>query len=128
MNIPNLHDGYFEGFWTGPNKEVHMFLRALDGARFTVVMHGVDALSLSNIKQGNIIFDVLVRGAQDLTVDDIQELYGVARDSPMAAELLDLKVKESLQVLEINPSYGAQGVVSFRTIEVRDGSYPAEVL
>ena len=125
MNIPSFHDGYFEGLWTGPNNEVHIFLRALDGASFTLVLHGVDALSLSEIKQGNIIFDILVREAPDLTLNDIQEVYGVASDSPKASELLDYKVKQGLQILEINSSYGAQGGVFFRTIDLRDGSYPA---
>jgi hypothetical protein len=128
MNIPNFHDGYFEGLWIGPNKEVHLFLRSLDGDCFTVVLRGVDALSLSGIKQGNILFDVLVRAAQDLTLDDIQELYGVALDSPKASELLGSKVEQGLQILEVNPSYGAQGVVSFRTIDVKKGSYAAGFL
>jgi hypothetical protein len=125
MNIPNFHDGYFDGLWIGPDKQVHIFLRTFDIARFTVILCGVDALSLSEIKQGNIIFDVLVRGIPDLTLDDIQELYGVAADGTKASELLDSKVKQGLQVLDVNSSYGAQVAVSFRTIDVKDGSYPA---
>jgi len=61
MNIPNSHDGHFDGFRIGPNKKLHCFLRTLDGESFTLALQGVDALTLSEIKQGNIIFDLVFR-------------------------------------------------------------------
>ncbi len=124
MNMPDLHDGYFEGLWIGPDKDVHIFLRELNGNRITLILREVNALSLSGIKEGNIIFDVVVRGPQDLTLDDIEHLHGVSKNSSKASDLLDLMVKRELKVLEINPSYGAQGLVSFRAFELVNSSYP----
>jgi len=74
MNIPNFHDGHFDGFRIGPNEKPHLFLRTPDGESFTLAFQGVDALTLSEIKQGNIIFDLVFRSGEELTSADIEEL------------------------------------------------------
>jgi hypothetical protein len=118
LNIPNFHDGHFDGLWIGPGKLVHLFLRTPDGKSFTLALQGVDALALSEVKQGNIIFDLVLRSARELTCSDMEELYGVAVDTPQATNLLKAKSEEEVQLLEINSSYGARGLLLFRTFEI----------
>jgi hypothetical protein len=42
MNIPNFHDGYFDGLPVGPNKLAHLFLRTQDGRAFTLALQEVE--------------------------------------------------------------------------------------
>jgi len=118
MDIPNFHDGHFDGFWIGSNKELHLFLRTNHGESFTIALRGVDALTLSEIKQGNIIFDIVLRSGEQLTGSDIEELFGVEAGTSHTSALLKTKSGMGLQVLEINASYGAHGLVLFQTIDV----------
>ena len=113
MNIPNFHDGHFEGLRIDPSKLVNLFLRTQDGKSFILVLQEVNAMTLSEIKQGNIIFDLVFRSAEELTRSDMAELYSVDVDAPQAADLLSAKREEGFQLLEINASYGAQGSVLF---------------
>jgi len=122
MNIPNFHDGHFDGLRIGPNKLVNLFLRTQDGKSFTLVLQEVDALTLSEIKGGNIIFDLVFRSTGELTHSDMAELYSVDADAPRAADLLRAKREKGFQLLEINASYGAQGSVLFQTFEIRQST------
>jgi hypothetical protein len=120
MSIPNFHDGHFDGLRIGPNKLVNLFLRTQDGKSFILVLQEVDALTVSEIKQGNIIFDLVFRSTGELTPSDIADLYSVDIDAPQAAELLRAKREQGFQLLEINASYGAQGLVLFQTFEIQE--------
>jgi hypothetical protein len=122
MNIPNSHDGHFDGLRIGPNKLVNLFLRTQDGKSFILVLQEVDALTLSEIKQGNIIFDLVFRSTGELTPSDIAELYSVDVDAPQATDLLRAKREQGFQLLEINASYGAEGSVLFQTFEIRQST------
>jgi hypothetical protein len=124
MNIPNFHDGHFDGLWIGDSKVVHLFLRTQDKKRFTLVLQGVHSLILSEIKEGNIIFDLVFRPARELTTADIAELYGVGADAAQAANLLTIASEQGLQLLEVNPSYGAHGLLLFETFELRESTSP----
>jgi hypothetical protein len=122
MNIPNFHDGHFDGLRIGPSKLVNLFLRTQDGKSFIMALQEVDALRLSEIKQGNIILDLVFRSTGELTRSDMAELYSVDVNAPQATDLLRVKRKQGFQLLEINPSYGAQGLVLFKTFEIRQSS------
>jgi len=113
MEIPNFHDGYFDGIRIEPNKQVQFFLRTVNEQSFVLILGGVQALVLTDMRQGNIILDLVIRSTEELTQSDIEELYGVGHDSPQAISLLKTTTERGLQVLEINPSYGAQGLVLF---------------
>jgi hypothetical protein len=119
MKIPNFQDGHFDGPWIGPSKLVKLFLRTPDGKSFVLVLKEVDALALSEIKQGNIILDLVVRSTEELTLSDMAELYGVDVDAPQATNLLSAKREQGFQLLELYSSYGAQGVVLFQTFEIQ---------
>jgi hypothetical protein len=119
MQISNFHDRYFDGIWIGPNKVVHLFLR--NPARrqsFILRLAGVERLTLTDIKEGNIILELVVRGAEKVTQLDIAELYGVDADSPQCAALLKGATDRGLPVLELDASYGAQGLALFQTCDI----------
>jgi hypothetical protein len=120
MNFPNFHDGHFDGLRIGPNRLVNLFLRTKDAKSFILVLQEVDALTVSEIKQGNIIFDLVFRSTGELTPSDIADLYSVDVDAPQAADLLRAKREQGFQLLEINASYGAQGLVLFQTFEIQE--------
>jgi len=122
VNIPNFHDGHFDGLRIGPDKLVNLFLRTQDGQSFTLVLQEVDALTLSEIRQGNIVFDLVFRSTGELTRSDMAELYSVDVDAPQVTDLLRVKREQGLQLLEINASYGAQGLVLFQTFELRQSA------
>jgi hypothetical protein len=118
MNLPSFHDGRFDGFYIGADEVVYLFLKTQSGERLTLILRGVERLSLSEIKEGNIIFDLCFRDAEKLTASDIEELYQVSAESTRAADLLDKVRKQGFQVLEINPSYGALALFLFRAFEI----------
>lgn len=123
MEMPNFHDGHFDGLRIGPGKLVRLFLRTHDEKSYILVLQEVDALTLSEVKEGNIILDLALRSAGDLTHSDMAELYSVDVDAPMATDLLRAKREQGLQLLEINPSYGAKGLVLFQTFELRQSTH-----
>ena len=86
MNLPSFHDGHFDGLRIGPNKMVNLFLRTQDGKSFAVILEEVDRLTLSEIKQGNIILDLVFRSAGELTRADMAELYSVDADALQATD------------------------------------------
>jgi hypothetical protein len=120
MNVPNFHDGRFDGFWIAADEAVHLFLRTQGGDRFTLILRGVERLNLSEIREGNIIFDLVFRDAEGLTISDMEELYRVAPGSPQAASFLKQARERKFQALEINPSYGALALFLFQTSEIRE--------
>ena len=122
MNIPQFHDGHFDGLQIGPNKLVNFFLRTQDGRSFILVLQDVDAMTISEIKQGNIILDLVFRNADELTPSDMADLYSVDVGAPLAADLLRAKREKGFKLLEINASYGAQGSVLFQTFEIRQAT------
>jgi hypothetical protein len=97
---------------------VNIFLRTQDGKSFILILQEVDALTLSEIKQGNMIFDLVFRGTGELTRSDVAELYSVDVDAPQATNLLAAKREQGYRLLEINASCGAQGSVLFQTFEM----------
>ena len=64
----------------------------------------MDALALSEVKYGNIVFDLVLRNGLQLTTVDIEELFGVKPDTPQATDVLKVKSGAGFQLLEINSS------------------------
>jgi hypothetical protein len=81
---------------------------------FALVLEGVQALVLNDVKAGNIILDLVIRKGAEITKSDIEQLYGVSDDSVTNNKLL-IAVNGSFQLLEINPSYGAYGLILFQS-------------
>jgi hypothetical protein len=113
IDIPNFHDGFFDGFWIKGNKAVHVFLRTSDQAAYTLILSGVRAMKISGVMAGNIIFDIIARTAENMSPGDMEEIYGLAKDVAQASALLASAREQHLQLLELNPSYGAEGLILF---------------
>ena len=89
---------------------------------FVLLLEDVEVLTLNEIKDGNIIFDLVIRSGHELTVSDIEYVYGIRDNPTVASRLLQTAVDKGLQLLEINPSYGAEGMVLFRTWKLQPQS------
>ena len=121
--IPTFHDGSFDGVWISADNMVQLFLTTVDHKRFTVVLDGVKAMHLENVREGNIVFDVSLIDTGQLTerhIESLYELSNVARDRQIATLLASAR-QEGLRMLEMTTSYGAEGVVLFKGIELLQG-------
>jgi hypothetical protein len=71
--------------------------------------------SPSDVKEGNIIFDFAFRSTEKIVHADMEELYAVGSDPRPLVKALQAANAEGLQILELNSSYGAHGLVLFHT-------------
>jgi hypothetical protein len=120
--IPSFHDGSFDGLLIPAKNKAHLFLTTVDKRRFTVALDGVKSLHLSNVREGNIVFDVIVVDTDQLTEGHIEsacELSDIDKDRQVA-KLLASARQEGLRMLEMTTSYGAEGVVLFKGIELSE--------
>jgi len=78
--LPNLHDGFFDGVWLSPDKHARFFTRTATGDRTTIALAGVEALNISGLRAGNIIFEVVLIAPEELTPKDIEQAYGLESD------------------------------------------------
>src|ERR1700719_1493441 len=106
----------------GFQPRTRLFLTTTDNKRFTVALEGVRALHLWNIREGNIVFDLILIDTDQLTeghIESAYELSNIARDRQMATLLASAR-QEGLRMLEMTTSYGAEGVVLFKSIELSE--------
>ena len=123
--LPNLHDGFFDGVWLSADKQARLFVRSVSGEHSTIQLTDVEALNISSVKRGNIIFDVELIPPDKVTTEDIKQVYDLKDDqAEMARQLLAKAQQQNLSALEITSSYGAEGKVLFRTIDM----FPQHVL
>ncbi len=108
-----FHDGWFEGLLI-EEKQLYVFLATHEKERFVLVAKETEALAINGVKAGNIIFDVVKRGYEQVQPEDIDSLYEFP---PTAAGKLDRESviskmhREKWSLLEINPSYGASCLI-----------------
>lgn len=117
--LPNLHDGFFDGVWLSADKRARFFVRTVAGERSTIILSDVDALNICGLRAGNIIFDAVLIAPDKLTLKDIEQAYDLkSGEGEMARQLLGKAQEQGLSALEINPSYGAEGMVIFRAVAI----------
>jgi hypothetical protein len=119
-NFGEFHDGSFEGLLID-GKTAHVFLATEGREQFTVVAEGVAALAVDGVKAGNILFELLERGPEEVLPQDIQTLYSLQEGSAgetQGANLLEKARLQGWKILEINPSYGASCLVLASSIDV----------
>jgi hypothetical protein len=114
MQIPSFHDGTFDGLRIRADKRIQLYLSTGQRESFVLVLDGVQALVLNDIKQGNIILDLVIREGAKITKNDVTQVYGLNDDS-VTMNKLETAVNGGFQILEINPSYGAEGLILFKT-------------
>jgi len=116
-NYGALHDGSFEGLWLD-EKSAHIFLATQKHDRHVIVARGVALLKADDVRQGNIIFDVLERAAADVSPSDL-DVFLYESDDPSQSKTLWEKVQaEGLALLEISPSYGGTCIVLARSFDL----------
>ena len=77
--LPGFHDGFLDGLLS-LGSEARMLLRKECGEKFTLVLRDVEALQGDNFRQGNIIFDVVFLGPDELELSDVSELYEFSQE------------------------------------------------
>jgi hypothetical protein len=116
-----FHDGLLDGLLIdGPNACV--FLSTDEKWHFVLEISGVTAVDAGIFKEGNIIFDVLIYGCDELTLEQMTAVHGpVSEYGPpdQALRWLTKARQGGLNLLEINSSYGAACLILARTIDLR---------
>jgi hypothetical protein len=108
INYSEFHDGFFDGFLI-EEKSVSIFLSTYKREQFVIELSEVSVFTASDIKAGNIIFEVLTRSGAQLTLEDMVALDGPFQTTSQdhAERRLAQASKDESTLLEINPSYGA---------------------
>jgi hypothetical protein len=104
-----FHDGFVDGFLIR-EPQIIVFIRTDDNEAFALVADGVTRMRVDGLREGNIIFDIVIRQGEDLTRSDV-DIYGFAANSDgerRATETLQQLRTEDRVALEINPSYGCE--------------------
>ncbi|HET7749427.1 MAG TPA: hypothetical protein VFK81_08605 [Terriglobales bacterium] len=115
--LPDLHDGFFDGLWLSADKRARFFVRTVAGERSTIIMTDVQALNICGLRAGNIIFDLVLIAPDKLSMKDIEQAYDLkSGEVEKASQLLRKAQEQGLSGLEINPSYGAEGIAIFRAV------------
>ena len=116
-NYGALHDGSFEGLWL-EGKSAHIFLATDEHERHVIVAREVAALKADDVRQGNIIFEVVEHSAAEVSPSDL-DVFLYESDAPTQSKTLWEKVQaEGLALLEISPSYGATCIVLARSFDL----------
>jgi hypothetical protein len=119
-NYSEFHDGIFEGVWIDGDT-VYVFLGTHTKERFVALSSGVSALNVTDFRKGNLIFEVITRTSEEVTVEDMVTLHYLREGeegNAQATKLLSQTQQKRLSILEINPSYGATCLLLARSIEI----------
>jgi hypothetical protein len=117
--MPDFHDGFFDGLWISDPGRIHLFLMTVDKQPFTLVLSGVKAMNVTNVKKGNIILELMLLDTQQLTAEHIYEsyeLFAEQRESQVE-KLLSSARRGGLSALQMSSSYGAECTAIFRRAE-----------
>jgi hypothetical protein len=115
-----FHDGFFEGILLD-DSSAQIFLSTHQKDQFVFEASNVSRLNAEGFKEGNIIFEVLIRSAIELTLEDIEAVHGGFPEdcrSRFATKGLELALEKNLSLLVINPSYGATCLVLASTFDL----------
>ena len=114
-----FHDGSIDGLII-QGTIVRLLLSTEGGQKFTMEARGVLSLKADGFRQGNIIYEVLERGCDDLTLDDMMNFFEFKDEANAHSKLEESRGKD-LIVLEVNPSYGASCGILAESVELLPG-------
>jgi len=106
--IPDLHDGFFDGVWLSDKKGARLFVRTENGEPSTILLTDVAALNIRNLRQGNIIFEVVLTAPDALSIEQVNAAHDLGRDQEdMSRRMFQKAQQQRLSALEIgnNGSY-----------------------
>jgi hypothetical protein len=104
-----FHDGFVDGFLIR-ERQVIIFIRTEGNEAFALVIDDVTRMRVDSLREGNIIFDIVMRQGHELTRGDV-DVYGFAANpngEELAARTLQQLRTANRVALEINPSYGCE--------------------
>jgi hypothetical protein len=119
-NYDQFHDGWLDGLLI-EQASVQVFISTEEKQPYVIAAGGVVALCADGFKAGNIIFEVLTRQQDELTLQDITESYGLSADingQEQAQKLLGEARERGLTVLQVNPSYGGTCILLAESVEL----------
>ncbi len=117
----SFHDGFFDGLVLAEHGTVRLFLRTSDDRRYVLVAGGLEKLRVTSFMEGNIILDLEVVEAKQMTVEDVAGLYQLSSVDPggQANLLLEAAKRRALTMISISPSYGAECLLLCEKWEMR---------
>jgi hypothetical protein len=115
--LPKFHDELLDGLRILAGGVVEFYLRNVSGETFTLELRGVTRMGIWEVREGNIIFDLIVRDVASATAEDVATLGLAGPDGPDTDTVAWLRGSKSKQ-LEINSSYGANGLVVFESYKL----------
>ncbi len=120
---PNLHDGYLLGINLVSEDSLELTVAEVSGKKYRILLEGVVDLCAKDFREGNIILDVLVIPSKDVQLHHLSEL---AKGKPNSEGfekhmriILERIRRESLYVLELNPSYGCYLIVVAKNFSIQ---------
>jgi hypothetical protein len=116
QKFDQFHDGFLDGLLI-QGTAVQVFLSTENRQKFLLEVSGVVSLKVEGFRQGNIIFDVLTRNGDGITIHDMGDFFGFEDEANAYKKLEEVRSK-NLIVLEINPSYGASCIILAESVEL----------
>lgn len=111
-----FHDGFVEGVLLD-GTSAFVFLSTWKKDQFVMKLDDLLSLKMDDFRQGNILFDVLIREGNEVTGDDIESLFGFTEDTKAAEKLAEAHEDRNV-VVEVNPSYGASLLAISKSISM----------
>jgi hypothetical protein len=111
------HDGGLDGVVLGPNEEVHIGLRSVEGERRVLTLTGVKAMAVDEFREGNIVLDISLFAASKLNEHTVLRDV-VAQRITIKAELIPVEKV----IFWLESSYGADVVAICDAVYVRMGA------
>lgn len=119
-SLPHFHDGLIKGFLV-ENDEVRLFVQTESGVPFTLVLSGVERLSIDGFALGNIILDCEFLDGRDIPTDILVALnHGGTCDKGLE-RLRAIVAEGTYRLFCISPSYGATVVALVKGFSVQEG-------
>ena len=87
-------------------------------------MRGLELLRGDEFSEGNIIFDVVFLGPDELDVSDVCELYQFSEEAMKTFSLSEWATKakaNGLKAVQVSPSYGCSVQALFRSYDLVPG-------
>jgi hypothetical protein len=107
-SFEQFHDGFYNGLLIREGF-VNVFVADHIKQRFVVSATEVAALASTDIREGNIIFNIVCRRGIEITLDDIREAHGLGdrpQDMSHAQRAIAKALELELSFLVLSSSYG----------------------
>jgi hypothetical protein len=106
-------------------KTVYLFVRTVDKKRSSVLLSGVAALRIENVREGNLIFDLAVLETNQVTADHIEYVYDPSEQAKneQIANLLASAQRDRLKLFRMRSSYGAECLALCEKVELSEETW-----